>query len=70
MTNDSKIREKSIQDRVERICCTSVYDGGISLKGTDDIEVVQAALKYERENYNRTTMIKALNARIRKLSRR
>jgi hypothetical protein len=61
--------EKSFQDRVEWICCTSVYDGCLSLKNTDDIKVVQAALEYEQENYQRATMIKAIKARLRKLSR-
>lgn len=62
-------REKSLQDRVEWICCTSVQDGCLSLRNTNDIEVVKAALEYEQANYQRTTMIKALKARLKKLSK-
>lgn len=52
---------------VGRICNTSVYDASITIRRETDIETLRLALQYEKLGQKRTTMIKMLNSRIRKL---
>lgn len=60
-------------DRVpeyEKICCTSVYDAMLKIKNSTDIRTLRLALKYERLGQRRSTLIRALSVRIRKLDAR
>ncbi len=49
--------------------CTSVDDAKISIRRATDIKGLKAALKGERAKSNRATLIKAIEARIRKLEK-
>ena len=49
--------------------CTSVDDAKMSIRKATNIKGLKAALVGERENNNRATLIKALEARIRKLEK-
>lgn len=62
-------REEYIQHRVRWICCTSVADGQQSLRDETDVEIVQAALAYESGNYQRTTMLKSLESKLKQLEK-
>lgn len=54
---------------VERICCTSVQDGCLTIDKTTDQGVLRDALDYERRGWGRSTLIKKLVARMNKLNR-
>jgi hypothetical protein len=54
---------------VERICCTSVQDGCLTIGNTSDIGVLREALDYERRGMGRSTLMKKLVARINQLER-
>jgi hypothetical protein len=54
----------------QRICCTSVQDGCLTIDNTTDLRVLRDALDYERRGMGRSTLIKKLVARINQLERR
>jgi len=51
----------------QRICCTSVQDGLATIKAETQLTVLREALEYELKHGLRTTMLKAMNARIKKI---
>ena len=51
----------------EHICCTSVYDAGITIRNTTDVGVLYQSLAYEKKGQKRQTLIKSIKSRIRKL---
>lgn len=60
---------KTLKEKVGRICCTSVQDARSSLYHQDDINVVKAALEYEHAHAQRVSMIKQLAGKIRRMER-
>ena len=52
---------------VERICNTSVYDAGITIRTCTDAGLLKRALKYEFENRQRKTLIRMLGQRVKRL---
>lgn len=54
---------------VEKVCNTSVQDATISIRNINDIDLLERALKYEGENYNRATLKQVLSSRIRKIKK-
>ena len=53
----------------EDICCTSVYDAGITIGNTTDVDVLRQALAYKKKHSTRKSMIRMIESRIRKLER-
>ena len=53
----------------ERIVHTSVYDGCISIQHETDVSVLKEALELEKRGSVRSSLIKAIRSRIRKLER-
>lgn len=53
----------------ERLCHTSVSDAQVSLDFIHDIDVVRSALAYERTHFNRSSLIKIFEAKIRKMEK-
>lgn len=53
----------------KKICCTSVYDATLKVRNSTDLRTLKLALKYERLSQRRSTLIRALTARIRKLEK-
>jgi len=58
---------KKVLAGVENICCTSVDEGKGSLAHTGSIDVLEAALEYERAHQKRGTLIAAIERRLRQL---
>lgn len=55
---------------VSRICNTSVYDGVAAVREETDVKTLRMALQFERVTTKRSTLIRAISARIRKLEAR
>ena len=55
--------------REEKMCGASVECALTSIRNEDDRDVLESCLLHERGNMNRVSVLKALEARIRKLSR-
>lgn len=51
------------------ICCTSVDDARTTINNADDIVLLRECIRYEMKHGNRSSMIKMLLARIRKLEK-
>lgn len=54
---------------VEKICNTSVYDAGITIRNCTDVDLLKRAIKHEFDHGRRVTMIRMLGRRVRKLVR-
>lgn len=51
------------------ICCTSVDDAKSAIRICDDIPALWACVVYEEKGSNRTTLIRMLKTKIRKLEK-
>lgn len=56
--------------KVENLCCTSIEDARSSLNFIDDLKFLKKALLYEICHFHRTTMIKMLKSKIRKIDKK
>jgi hypothetical protein len=57
----------NIEHRIKAICGTSVDDAKINMQNENELFCLDLCLQYEKQHSKRSTMIKNLNARIRKL---
>jgi len=54
----------------QKICCTSVQDGCLTVSNTSDTRVLADALKYEKSHMGRSTLVRRIENRIAKLEAR
>ena len=62
-------RTSNIQRRIKKICGTSVDDARIDIQNENDLNTLDLCLNYEIRHRKRSTMIRNLKSRIKKLEK-
>ena len=64
-----KIPGEDLMRKVTHICGTSVDDARIDIENEESLWLLDACLHYEIQHMNRSTMIRNLKARIKKMEK-
>ena len=64
-----KVPGENLMRRVKYICGTSVDDAKIDIQNEESLWLLDACLHHEVQHQNRSTMIRNLKSRIRKLEK-
>lgn len=56
--------------QIYRICCTSIDDAKSTIKGWNDVALLKACIAYEMETTPRSTMIRMLERRLRRIEKK
>jgi len=59
----------NIERRIKSLCSTSVDDARIDIQNENDLNTLDLCLNYEVQHQNRSTMIRNLKSRIKKLEK-